>query len=623
MKKNKEKEQGTVRKQGFSAGRIFVVSSIFVFLFFRFFVDGMSYPGFNLFWNVYFFILVIVQLTADRLKSSYGREETLLLLFFLFSAISTGLAHIKGTGIISNAQILAYWCIFILIARNFTEKDRKVVFHIILFTGLLIVLYGLYQHFWGLEETKQYVYARPELLRSMSPTYINRLNSDRIFSTFVYPNVFASFLLFLIPISFFPLLSGDRLQLKVLCGAVFLLSLYNLYLTGSEGGFFIFLFVAQVMLSSLVMGNSKRFRTVLSCLIIFEVLLLLAGYHVGKLPKMSSFADRITYWKSSMGGFSENPVTGVGPENYRYHYPKFKPPGGMEAKHPHSIFFATLSETGMAGTIFLFGFLITVSTGLFGISGTSPFFRGLAFSFLAFLLHNLVDFNFINPSVAVLFFVSAGLGAENAKNSTPNPTPLPQSARKQKGTLPVSPVLTRWLNCLIMIAVLFTVTGYLRYVSSERNLSNAQREKNINNSLYYIEKAIRLYPDNFEVYIAKGDIFYNLFSVTREPSYRKTAEDSYRCALLLNPRSTSVYRKLAFLYEDSGRMKSAELMYLGMLETYPNKKQYNMEAALFYKKIGDEKNFRRYYEISEGLPGVSEEEGKLVEEYRKWIESQK
>lgn len=606
MRKNKEMQREHTQKSGYSIRRIFVVYSIFVFLSLRFFVDGMSYPGFNMFWNIYFFLLVLIQLLTDRLKTSYSMEEILLLLFFFFSAISSGLTQIKSTGIVTNAQVLAYWCIFVLIARNFTLKDKQVVFYIILVSGLFILLYGLYQYFWGLEQTRAYVYARPELLNSMSPTYINRLNSNRIFSTFVYPNVFASFILFLIPLSFFPAFSREKPPVRILCAVVFFLCLYNLYLTNSHGGFFIFLFTIQIILLSIIIKNSKKFKVVLSCLILCEILILSAGYYTKKLPKMSSFSDRINYWKSSISVFTENPITGVGPGNYRYHYPKFKPPGGMEAKHPHSIFFATLAETGITGTFFLFTFLIIVCTKLFRTSGTSLFSQGLAFSFLAFFLHNFIDFNFINPSVAVLFFISAGLAVA--------------SPSKQDAS---SSVLTGWLNCLIIIAVLFTSVGYIRYTFSEKNLMNAQRQKDINNSLYYIENARRLYPDNFEVYNAKGDIFYRFFSMTKETSYKKIAEDSYRYALLLNPRLTAVYRKLAFLYEDSGQIKSAEQMYIKMLETYPNKKQYNIETAVFYKKIGDERNFKRYYERGQELPAVTEEEGRIIDEYKKWIESQR
>ncbi|MFA6613106.1 MAG: hypothetical protein WCS64_05975, partial [Dehalococcoidales bacterium] len=162
-----------------------------------------------------------------------------------------------------------------------------------------------------------------------------------------------------------------------------------------------------------------------------------------------------------------------------------------------------------------------------------------------------------------------------------------------------------------------------RYVLSEENLLRAQKEQNINGIFYYLEKAQRLYPDNFEVYNAKGDVFYRIFSVTGDVSYEKKAESFYRHAVLLNPRLSAVYRKLAAMYETSGKMKSAERMYLKLLETYPNKKQYNIETALFYKKKGDEKNFLRYYQASKKLHETSTEEAFAVADYKKWIESQK
>ncbi len=612
--------------------RGFIIITISVFLFLRFFVDGMSYPEFNFFWNILFFTLAIGQLLRD-LKSTYSKEEILLLLFFLFSVISTGTSPIKGTGMVFNAQILAYWCILLLISRNFRLKDTKIVFYIILICGLFITLYGIYQHFWGLEQTRQLVYSQPELLKSLPPTFLQRMESNRVFATFVYPNIFASFLLFLLPLSFFPIISRNSLPVRILCFTVFSLSFYNLLLTGSLGGIFIFLFVAQIMLLFLLIDNLpesstttastqnarfmtiektrdqtmvklKRFRCILFFLILFEVFLVSAGYFAGKLPKMTSFEDRISYWKSSICILFENPIMGIGTENYRFHYTRFKQPGGMEAKHPHSILFATLSENGLTGTFFLLSFLIIVSKALFKAAGSSLFFTGIAFSFLAFFLHNFIDFNFINPSVAILFFVSAGLTGV---------------IKKDKVSLP----LTRWLSYLIIIVVCFTATGYTRYFFSEKNLLKTQGVKDIGGVIYYLERAERLYPDNFDIYNKKGDIFYKLFTETKEPVYKESAENYYLYALSLNPRLSAVYRKLAFLYEYSGKNKSAERMYLNLLDNYPNKKQYNIETAVFYKKTGDEKKFLHYYEIGEKLPAVDAEESNIVQYYEKWIKSQK
>ncbi|MBN1445964.1 MAG: O-antigen ligase family protein [Candidatus Omnitrophica bacterium] len=611
MKKKKNRPVSREEKERFDIRQGLVIISISVFIFLRFFVNGMgneiASPLFNYFWNTYFFILVIIQLVSERCKTVFSREEAFLLLFFLFSAVSSGISPIRSSGMVFNAQTLAYWCIFILIARNFTKSSSRILFYTIIISGLLILLYGLHQHFWGLDQTREFIYSNPERLKSLPRPYLDRIGSDRIFATFVSPNVYASFLLFLIPLSLFPLSSGEKTPAKILCAAVLFLSLWNLVLTGSFAGIIILAFTAQIMLLHMLVKNTVKFRALLSFLMLFEILIFTAMYSSGKLPKMISFSDRVGYWKSSVQIFRERPVMGAGPGNYRYYYTEFKSPESLEAKHPHSILFASLAENGITGTFFLFAFLIAAAEALFRKSREHVFYVALAFSFLAFLLHNFVDFNFVDPAVAVLLFIPAGIAAAGVKREIP--------ARFAS--------LTKTLNCLIISAVVFTAAGYARYTLSERNLYGAWRERNINSKLYYIEQAKKFYPDNFQVYSTEGDIFANILTLRADSEYRKSAENSYRYAVLLNPRLAPAYRKLAFLYAESGKYLQAEKMFLELLKLYPDKKQYNMEAAMFYKKTGNEEKFRHYYELGEKLNAASQEEADIAEGYKKWIESQK
>ncbi len=611
MKKNKNRLSVRGDKERFDIRQGLVIISISVFIFLRFFVDGMgngvTSPLFNYFWNTYFFILVIVQLVSEKCKTALTREEIYLLLFFLFSTVSSGISPIKSSGMVFNAQTLAYWCIFILIARNFTKSSPRILFYTIIFSGLLILLFGLHQHFWGLEQTREFIYSNPEKLKTLPRPYLDRMGSDRIFATLVSPNVYASFLLFLIPLSFFPLISGEKPKAKILCGAVLFLALWNLVLTGSFGGIIILAFTAQIMLLYLLIKNTFKFRAVLSFIILFEILIFAAVYSSGKLPKMISFADRVGYWKSSVQIFRAHPVMGAGPGNYRYYYTEFKSAESLEAKHPHSILFASLAENGITGASFLFAFLIAAAGALFRKSREHVLYAALAFSFLAFLLHNFVDFSFIDPAVAVLLFIPAGIAAAGAKREVP--------AR--------FPSLTKTLNCLIISAVMFTAAGYARYTLSERNLGSVWREKNINSALYYTGQAKRFYPDNFQVYSTEGDIFSSILTLRADSEYRKSAENSYRYAVLLNPRLAPAYRKLAFLYLDSEKYPQAEKMFLELLNLYPGKKQYNMETAVFYMKTGNNEKFRYYYGMAEKLSAISQKEADIVEGYKKWIESQK
>ncbi|HYG35235.1 MAG TPA: hypothetical protein VEC99_10650, partial [Clostridia bacterium] len=67
---------------------------------------------------------------------------------------------------------------------------------------LLVLVVGWQQQFGGLEETRQYffTYIYPQL-KVVSPDYIKKISSNRIFSTLFYPNALAGALLLLLPIS--------------------------------------------------------------------------------------------------------------------------------------------------------------------------------------------------------------------------------------------------------------------------------------------------------------------------------------------------------------------------------------------------------------------------------------
>ena len=593
----KQKKEGNI-------WHFFVLFSIAVFLFLRFFLDGLSHPTFNFFWNIYFFLLFITYLIRQKLKTELFKEEVVILLFFLFSVISSGLAPVKSSGIVYNAQMLGYICFFSVIVHNLNSREMKLLCWVLLFSSLCISLYGIYQYFWGLEETRQIVGANPEIY---PPTFISRLASDRIFATFVYPNVYASFLLFVIPASFFMFLSSEKKVIGFLSLAILILAFVNLILTGSFGGILICLFTAICMLLFLIVKDRKKLGIIILCLLSLHIAVISAVYITGKLPKISSFADRVGYWQSAVKIFYERPVLGAGPGNYMYNYARFKSPDGMEAKHAHSIFFETLAETGIVGTLLLFSFVVLLMTYFFKKDDTSPLGVGIGFAMLAFLLHNMVDFSFIDPAVGILLFLGGATGI----------------VLTGKKTSLTNLQLTKWLNCFMIIMVFLTALNYARYISAEKNLLQADKEKFLYSRLLYIETAEKLFSENFQVYEKKGDVYLNEAIRSQNKEYYKRAKNFYLSSLALNPYSSKIYRKMAFICEEIGDMCQAEKMYLKVIENYPAKKQYYLEAAVFYKRQGNKKMFEYYYEKSRYLSAATTEEEYINAAYTKWIESQK
>ena len=88
---------------------------------------------------------------------------------------------------------LGYFCL---------SRVRRVgLFWVGLVCGLLVVVaVGWEQQFGGLKETRRYffLYIYPHL-KEVSPEYLKKMSSDRIFSTLFYPNTLAGGLLLLLP----------------------------------------------------------------------------------------------------------------------------------------------------------------------------------------------------------------------------------------------------------------------------------------------------------------------------------------------------------------------------------------------------------------------------------------
>ena len=592
------------------------IEKIFLFiictlLFLRFILDGITYPFFNLIFTLTFFFLFFFFLILKSFKINMTHSEILLLIFIFFSIISSYLSEIKNSGVRFNTYILSYFCIFFLLSNISREKNNKMlIINLFFMITFLVNIYGVYQRFWGFEETRRYFIEQkeillkeyPEFFKTIYPTFIDRMQSNRIYSTFVYPNIYASFLISIMPLLFFIFSARYKNYLSLFSLFLFLLSFFCLILTESMGGLLIFIFIFHILFLQIFLGD-KNFKKLLPSILIFEIILLFAGYYFKILPHIHSLIDRVFYWKATLKIIKLKPLLGIGPENFKYYFLKFKLPEGLEAKHAHNLFLEVFAENGFIGVVSLFSFLIYIILNSFRKKEDKFISLGIGYLLISFLLHNLIDFDFYDPSVAVLFFIFGGLNEKRIKG--------------------INIKLTKILLCFIIILCIFTSFKLTKFEISEKYRIESVKVKNIYEKLYLLENAEKWEDKNFEVYVEKGDIFLEMWKLTGEYKNLDLAISNYNKAIFINPYLTKVYLKLANLYEILGNYKMAENMYLKLIEIYPNKKLYNLEIARFYKKIGEEEKFKYYYEKSKKLKGVTTEEGIIIEEIEKWIELQK
>jgi O-antigen ligase len=163
-------------------------------------------------------------------------------------------------------------------------------------------------------------------------TYTYRLD---VFSTFLYANIYAGYLIIL-----FPLLFNQIKSFKYLSPVVF----YSLYLTKVRGALIILFLTSSIF---------KKANIII-------VICFISLMFVFKSQVYSSIKTRLHYNKVSVQIFKDNPL-GIGLSNYSIEYQNYKDKDAENGINPHNAFLQMFAEAGfISGLLFLLMFLYPI-----------------------------------------------------------------------------------------------------------------------------------------------------------------------------------------------------------------------------------------------------------------------
>jgi len=159
------------------------------------------------------------------------------------------------------------------------------------------------------------------------------------------------------------------------CGAVIMFILFALVLTKSKGAILGFLFAAALFVMFLLFGTRLKALNkiiLIACLLIFIAsgcFVVWYGMTHDRMPGGNSMLVRWQYWNASAKMYTENPLTGVGPGNFKIFYPHYKPAGALESvADPHNFPLSILTQYGPLGLV---GFLMMIFAPLWKINPSS------------------------------------------------------------------------------------------------------------------------------------------------------------------------------------------------------------------------------------------------------------
>jgi hypothetical protein len=227
--------------------------------------------------------------------------------------------------------------------------------------GFLYTLFtGFDQHNGGLEAMRKAFYEQPNW-QEYPKEYLQKISSNRIFGTFVYPNAFAGGILLLLPVCLWQSWAltsrWPRVARGVLVGILGYLSLACLYWTGSKGGWLIGLMMVAVAV--LHLNFSRKLKvTLVSVGLVLGLVIFFLRFSAYFQKGATSVGARFTYWSAAVQTVKERPMFGSGPGTFSIVYGRIKPPEAEMAKLAHNDYLEQASDSGIIGGLSFAGFIL-------------------------------------------------------------------------------------------------------------------------------------------------------------------------------------------------------------------------------------------------------------------------
>jgi O-antigen ligase/tetratricopeptide (TPR) repeat protein len=310
--------------------------------------------------------------------------------------------------------------------KTVRKNIRRIIISAVL-SGLVVSVYGILQ------------FLNIDFLTWPEPPFLTK----RIFSSLGQPNFLASWLLLVIPLSFYCLFNSRRSSGRIFFILVLLIQLSALFLTASRGGLLaLFLAVFLFLLFFLFSWRSRRKKVIIILFFLgLAAIFLVALNHF--LPnrvsslldfKSGSVAVRAGLYSAAADAISRRPIFGYGLESgtevfIRYYEPDWAIAGdvGQSADRAHNLVLDILINAGFYGLIlflllyyFIFSLIrdnLKIKTGdNLGINQNFEINQAgqrdkilslaLAFGLLAYLLSLLFSFAIVAGEIYFWLFIA-------------------------------------------------------------------------------------------------------------------------------------------------------------------------------------------------------------------------
>lgn len=515
-----------------------------------------------------------------------------LALFLGLSAISVLGSVYLHDSLVAVGQVVSYVLVFWL-CQSLGKRPgwRRAV-------GAAMLAGGIFAATWGLREYVQTVAAAGDV-------------TWRIFGPFYNPNLLAGYLLLILPLAISALWwwgqhrGRDGYVVGLVAGVLVVVVLaVALLLTGSKGGLLAAVAVVIVLAIALPQPGTRAGRWM--PWLAAGGLIVAAGLALA-LPPIStrvvaafttqshSIAFRYYTWRGTLNMIAARPVWGFGPGSFAYIYPRFAQAGFT--RMAHQSFLQIAGESGIPSLIALLTAIAAiVVVAIRRLRAASRAQRALLAAALAavvgFLIHNLVDYSWYCPAVAITLWALLGLaiGTSTAQVQT------------SRGHAAVTIAVRVAIVLIIVAGLVGSVLGLSAQYRAARADSLAQRGL-YSKAVQQIKRALQLDPLDAELYEDLSDYQASRAAFVGPMAVERAIRA--RCeAARLRPTEPANYRYLAALYAQMGEVPSAIDAARRAVKEYPTYVNGWLSLARLYQQAGAldqaEDSYRRIVQLYDG-----------------------
>ncbi len=451
----------------------------------------------------------------------------------------------------------------------------------------------------------------------------------RWYATFYWPNPFAAFLLLVLPLALARFLDAPRVPGALVYGLLALLLCVALVFTQSRGAWVALgatTLLAVMFLRPLHWGRGVGRMTVLVILTGLAVFALSQGTasrnaSQGIAARAVSVTDsgdysiqgRLNFWRAGLEIFLDHPLFGTGAGTFGSVHPAYQRDVRYYARDPHSLYIQTMTEMGIAGLVPLVALLASIGMIWRRTLQTArgkdefPLIAGIGLGLVAFFLHSAFDMDWMFPANPAMAFALAGVlvwyDFSHPVGGATGPELTVQASDRTMWTRGVV-----WSRAVALPMLVLAVTTIYTLSAAQRHATLGQEAAgrgqwslatdhyaaavrgNPLSSRYldaYAGVLVRipepryaLAADMLRRAMARDrmnaslplHLAWILTAADSTPAVQHEAENLLRYALTLDRLNRpEIYRALAHLYQQQGRMDEAERVYREAIDLYAGK----------------------------------------------------